>query len=97
MVLLPRSCRANKRIVSHDFFKDYIIRGLFVRSPRIHLSMILYMLLLDSPTDVLRILIRRIFPDVEEIRLRYGLPEGSPKVGFYYLLNPLLLALRKSG
>lgn len=87
----------HQKITGHDFFKDYIVSGLFVRSPRIHLSMILYILLMDSPADVMRILIRRIFPDVEEIRLRYGLPEGSPKVGFYYLLNPLLLALRKSG
>jgi hypothetical protein len=86
-----------QKIAGHDFFKDYIVSGLFLRSPRIHLRMILLIFLMDSPVDVMRVLIRRIFPDVEEIRLRYGLPEGSPKVGFYYLLNPLLLALRKSG
>jgi hypothetical protein len=85
-----------QKIAGHDFFKDYIVSSLFVRSPRIHLSMILYIFLMDSPADIMRVLIRRIFPDVEEIRLRYGLPEGSPKVGFYYLVNPLLLALRKT-
>ena len=92
---VPPELPGQRKIAGHDFFREYIVSGLFVRSPRIHVRMIFYMLLLDSPVDIVRVLIRRIFPDVEEIRLRYRLPEGSPKVGFYYLLNPLLLALRK--
>ena len=37
-----------QRIAGHDLLKDYIVGGRFVRSPRIHLRMMLYVLLMDS-------------------------------------------------
>lgn len=57
--------------------------------------MLAYILLLDTPPDVIRTLGRRVFPAPEEIHLRYGMPEGSPKTALYYLLNPLLLVFKK--
>ena len=86
---------ANRRVFGYDFLKGIVVRGLFkgVRRPR--LRMAIFTVLMDTPPDTLRVLLRRIFPDLSEIRLRYGLPAKSKLVYIYYLLNPILLATRK--
>lgn len=72
-----------------------VLSGLFREESRIHLRMLLYLFLLDSPRAVMKVAARRVFPDAAELRLRYGLPAGSRRLYLYYLLNPFLLMLRK--
>lgn len=79
----------------YQFFRRLVLSGLFAPGRRVHLRMLLYTLLLQSPGKSAAILIRRIFPGLAEIRLRYGLASGSKTVYLYYLLNPILLATRK--
>jgi len=83
------------RSSSYVFLKRLVISGFFTARARIHLRMILYTFLLDSPLDTVRVIFRRIFPDPAEIRLRYELFGRPRKVLLYYLLNPLLLLLKR--
>lgn len=48
----------------------------------------------DDFPGVIRIMLRRIFPSMGEIVLRYGLPVRSFKTVVYYLLNPFILSFR---
>lgn len=84
-----------RRILGYGFLRDTIIAGILSESSRVHVKMLLYLLLLESPPEMLRIVFGRLFPRCSEIRLRYGLQAGSKTVYFYYLLNPILLATRK--
>ncbi|HXX54206.1 MAG TPA: nucleotidyltransferase family protein [Thermodesulfovibrionales bacterium] len=49
----------------------------------------------DDLSGIIRILLRRLFPSMGEIVLRYGLPVRSFKAVVYYALNPFLLSLRE--
>ncbi|MDQ7786896.1 MAG: nucleotidyltransferase family protein [Thermodesulfovibrionales bacterium] len=79
----------------HEYFSRRILEGIFVKTERPHLIMFLYTLLLDSPADFAKVTARRFFPGMGEIRLRYGLPSNSKKVYAYYLMNPILVFLKK--
>ena len=84
-----------KKISGHEFFKGLVLSGLFRETVRVHLRMFVYTFLLDSPLDAMRVVMKRVFPDAGELRLRFGLPENSKRVYLYYLLNPFLLLLRR--
>jgi len=86
---------ADRKIFGYEFLKKVTLSGLFHRTTRIHLRMVPYTILQDTPLDMLRILVRRVFPTTGEIRLRYGLPPNSKRLFLYYFLNPLLLLLRR--
>lgn len=49
----------------------------------------------DDLAEPPRVLLRRMFPDIGEIIARYRLTPGSGKAILYYLLNPILLMMRK--
>jgi hypothetical protein len=85
----------NRTVRGYELFKRLIISGLFNEIKRPHFRMFIYTFLLDSPQDFAKNLIRRIFPESSEIRLRYGVSEKSGKVYVYYLLNPLLIFFKK--
>jgi len=84
-----------RNIIGYEAFKNVIISGLFHEVTRPHLRMFFYTFLLDDPMEYAKVISRRFFPEIGEIRLRYGLPMGSKKVYAYYLLNPLLVLMKK--
>lgn len=84
-----------RNIIGYDALKKVIISGLFHEVSRPHLRMFLYTFLLDDPIEYAKVISRRFFPALSEIRLRYGLPLGSKKVYAYYLLNPFLVLIKK--
>jgi len=61
-----------------------------------HLRMIMFLTLLNTPVDIIRVLLRRLFPTLDEIRLRYNLSSGSLKFLPYYLFNPLIMLFKKT-
>lgn len=81
--------------VGYQPLRKLVLSGIFSDTNRPHLRMIAYTMLLDSPLDIFHILVGRIFPSKEELCLRYKLHEKPAKVYFYYLLNPILLFLKK--
>lgn len=86
---------AKKRLFGYGWLKRLVLSGLFRDVEKIHPRMLLFTALQQSPLDTLRILSQRIFPPLSEIRLRYNLPAGSKKLYAYYLLNPILMIIRK--
>jgi len=67
-----------------------------IRGGDVHpLRKVLLIWLKDDFIDAGRILLRRLFPSMGEIVLRYGLPVRSRKAFVYYALNPFLLSLRE--
>lgn len=46
-------------------------------------------------SNTFRILLRRMFPPVGEIVSRYRIQAGTGKAAAYYILNPILLMLRR--
>lgn len=85
-----------KKVIGYEFLKRVVIKGLLRQDVKPHLRMAILLTLLDSPADILSVLLRRIFPTVSEIRLRYNIPRGSLKIFHYYLLNPFIMLFRKS-
>lgn len=83
----------NKNILGYDYFTRTIMNKLFRDVKRPYLNKILYVFLLDSPYYIFNSLFRRMWPEKDELRLRYNIPEGSKSIYIYYLLNPLLLPL----
>jgi hypothetical protein len=81
-----------KRICGYGILKKTIVNGLF-RERKSSIRKALYLLLLESPLDMFKAFMRRLFPESGELRLRYRIPEGSRKVYLYYVLNPFLLPL----
>ncbi len=63
---------------------------------RQHLRMMCYSALFDSPADIAAALFGRLIPDRGELCLRYNLPSDSPQIFLYYVLNPVLLFLKKN-
>lgn len=80
-----------RNIRGYDLLRKPIIAGLFNDLERPHMRKILYLLLLNTPLDILKLVIRRVFPEAGELRLRYGISEDSKKIYVYYVLNPFLL------
>jgi hypothetical protein len=58
--------------------------------------MAVLLVLLDSPFDIFKVLLRRLFPTPAEIRLRYNIPRGSLRILPYYFLNPFLMLFKKA-
>ena len=85
-----------KNMIGYDFLERFVIRGMFTRDVKPHLRMAVLLLLLDSPVDSIRVLLRRIFPLPAEIRLRYNIPRNSLKFLPYYLFNPLIMLFKKT-
>ncbi len=86
-----------RRIFAYQLIKKQVVRGIFNEEKRPHLKMLFYTCLLESPCDFFANLFKRMFPKFSEIRLRYGISANSKKVYMYYLLNPLLIFLKKRG
>lgn len=82
-------------IRGHEYLKKRICTGIFGIVEKPHLQMFLYTFLLDTPGEFAKVITQRIFPGMDEIRLRYGLPLNSKKVYAYYLMNPILVLLKK--
>lgn len=93
-VTLPEEI-SRKRVRGYAYYRNIILKGLFSGAGHVYLRMFFFVLLLDSPRDVIRFLAARFFPPSGEIRLRYGLAPGSKTVYLYYLLNPILLVTKK--
>ena len=85
-----------KNIAGYKFLKNAVISGFINPEVRPHLQMLLFLTLLDTPLDILKVLIRRLFPPTSEIRLRYNIPPRSLKILPYYLLNPFLMLFKKT-
>jgi len=79
----------------YEYFKRRVLAGIFGKVVKPHLQMFLYTFLLDTPGEFAKVITKRIFPGKGEIRLRYGLPVNSKKVYAYYLMNPILVLLKK--
>ncbi|MFC1832963.1 nucleotidyltransferase family protein [Thermodesulfobacteriota bacterium] len=85
----------HEKIVGGNYLKGLVLSGLMSGIERPHLRMMAYTMLLDSPLAIFKILVGRLFPGKEELRLRYGLSANSWKVYLYYFLNPFLLLFRR--
>ncbi len=84
-----------KNIAGYETFKRVIVSGLFHEVSRPHVRMFFYTFLLDNPTEFGKVIAKRFFPCMSEIRLRYGLPSDSKKAYAYYLANPFTVLLKK--
>jgi len=82
-----------KAILGYTIFVRSIMTMLFKDVKRPYLRKIMHVLLLDSEYHILISFLKRIFPGKSELRLRYGIPDGSKKIYIYYLMNPVLLPL----
>ena len=92
---IPKSI-TQKQIIGYEFLRRFILRGFFAKDSKPHLRMAVLLLLLDSPLEILKAFIFRLFPRMAEIRLRYNIPRGSLKILPYYLLNPILMLFKKT-
>jgi hypothetical protein len=81
-----------KKIYGYSVLKNTVVEGLF-KERRSSMGKLLYLLLLDTPLDILKAFMKRVFPGADELRLRYGIPGNSRKIYIYYLLNPVLLPM----
>jgi len=95
LIDIPGSIRCTP-VVSYGPLKNLVLEGLFEHRINTHLRMVMFLTLLDSPADIIRVLLRRIFPTVSEIRLRYHIPRCSFKILPYYLLNPFIMLFKKT-
>ncbi len=84
-----------KRIIGSSILKKLVISGIAKGIERKHLRMMVYTTLLDSPTQILSVLLRRLFPPKGELCLRYNLQPDSPWIWFYFLANPILLLWKR--
>jgi hypothetical protein len=93
---IPASA-TGRRLFAYRQLRRLVVSGLFQEVGMIHPRMLLFTALQQTPQDMIRILSRRLFPSLSEIRIRYRLPAKSKKVYGYYLLNPFLMMVRKRG
>jgi hypothetical protein len=84
-----------KKIRGYVHIRNKVLAGIFNEVRKPHLRMFLYTSLLDTPLDLAKIITKRFFPGMGEIRLRYGLPGRSKKAYAYYLMNPFLVLFKK--
>ncbi|MFZ2196931.1 MAG: nucleotidyltransferase family protein [Thermodesulfovibrionales bacterium] len=85
----------NKRIWCYKFFKQFILSGFFTAVHSDRLRMLVLIFLQDTPLSIARVLMRRVFPSIGEVRWRYGLSSNSKKVYWYYIVNPILMLVKK--
>lgn len=86
---------AEKKSPGYSALKKLCRSGMLHGIERQHLRMMCYTTLLDSPADVAGALLGRLVPTRGELCLRYNLPSGSARIFLYYLMNPVLLFLKK--
>jgi hypothetical protein len=79
----------------YEFFRKKILAGIFDEVEKPHLRMFLYTFLLDNPGEFTKVIAKRFFPGIGEIRFRYGLHPSSKKAYAYYLMNPVLVLLKR--
>jgi hypothetical protein len=79
----------------YEFFRKKILAGIFDEVEKPHLRMFIYTFLLDNPGEFTKVIAKRFFPGIGEIRLRYGLPLGSKKAYAYYLMNQILILFKR--
>lgn len=79
----------------YNYYKKLVLAGIFGKVVKPHLQMFLYTFLLDTPGEFVKVITKRIFPGMGEIRLRYGLSANSKKAYAYYLMNPFLVFFKK--
>lgn len=72
-----------------------IERNVFADRTRFSYIMFLLTMLQYDLFQVAIRMLKWVFPPLREIRYRYGLPKGSKVIYLYYLLNPVLLLLKK--
>jgi len=101
--LMHDSCGVNvpeavtrRHMIGYNYLKRFVIRGMFSEDVKPHFKMAVLLVLLDSPFDIFKVLLRRLFPTPAEIRLRYNIPRGSLRILPYYFLNPFLMLFRRS-
>jgi len=90
---IPKAVQ-HSRMVGYDILKNRVMADFFKPQVNSRLRMVMFLILLDFPLDIFRVLLRRIFPTPAEIRLRYNIPHGSLKTLPYYLLNPFLMLFK---
>jgi hypothetical protein len=78
-----------ENIFRYKQMKKDILAGLFQETKKPHLKV----LLMDTRLEILKAIIKRLFPNSAELRVRYGIPEKSKKMYLYYFLNPVLIPL----
>jgi hypothetical protein len=83
----------NKRVFGYDLLKKSIVNQLFGAVERPFMAKPLFVFLLDSPLKIATYFIKRVFPEASELKLRYGIPNGSRTMLIYYVFNPVLLPL----
>jgi hypothetical protein len=93
-VNIPAEIRKAK-VHGYNFLKRFVLSGLFDETERRYARILLYTVLQDTPFDTLKIVAGRLFPDMSEIRVRYGVSADSNMAYLYYFLNPLLLLIKK--
>ncbi len=82
--------RLRTRFLYQSAFKMVLREGI------VHpLNKALFAFLRDDLSGAFRMLFRRLFPSMGEIISRYRLPAGSGKEVAYYILNPIMLLIRK--
>ncbi|MBI5074986.1 MAG: nucleotidyltransferase family protein [Nitrospirae bacterium] len=94
-IQIPEAFQCN-RMLGYAILKDKVITGFFKPPVNSRLRMVMFLILLESPVDIFRILLRRIFPSSAEIRLRYNLPQSSLRTLPYYILNPFIMLFKKT-
>jgi hypothetical protein len=73
-----------------------LISKMLLKAEDVHpLNKIFLAFLRDDMKGVCRVLLRRVFPSRGEIASRYRLSQSTGKVAAYYVLNPMMLLLRK--
>lgn len=83
------------RLRGYRIFRRAVATGLFRKSSYFFVRIAFYLLLLAGPSALFRVTTRAVFPNPARMRSRYGLPEHSKLIYVYYVLNPILLAIRK--
>lgn len=87
----------HRKIAGYAWLERLVLSASWASTPRPYLRKVVYTSLLESPSDMLTALCRRLFPGPGEIRLRYRLPENSKRTYLYYALNPFLVFGRRRG
>jgi hypothetical protein len=82
-----------RAVPAYSVMAREVLRNLFGEMKRPFARRVVFLFLLDSPFDVMKGLLGRLFPGRGELRLRYGLHGGSGRAYLYYLLNIFLLPL----
>lgn len=83
-------------ICGYGLFKNLVLDGLFKKSIMVFLRTAVYLLLLAGPSAIIRTSSKALFPDAARMRARYGLPENSRLVYFYYVLNPFFILFKRT-